>query len=120
MVIYLAALNGIDKALYESADIDGASAIHKFFHVTIPGIKHQLLYTLVLTTVAQFNIYGQPLMFSKGAPGESTRVLMMYIRELAFGSGESIAGLASAMAVILGLCIMAVSAIQFRLMRNKD
>lgn len=120
MVIYLAALNGIDKALYEAADIDGANAIHKFFNVTLPGLKNQLAYTLVITTIAQFNIYGQPLMFSKGGPNNSTRVLMMYIRELAFGSGDSIAGLASAMAVILGMCIMAVSVVQYKLMSNKD
>jgi multiple sugar transport system permease protein len=120
MIIYLAALSGIDRSLYEAAEIDGANAIQRFFTITLPGLKNQLAYTVVLTTIAQFNIYGQPLMFSKGGPKESTRVLMMYIRELAFGSGESIAGLASAMAVILGLCIMAVSVIQFVLMRNKD
>ena len=120
MIIYLAALNGIDKALYEAAEIDGANVIQKFFYVTLPGLKNQIAYTLVITTIAQLNIYGQPLMFSKGGPNNSTRVLMMYIRELAFGSGESIAGLASAMAVILGLCIMAVSVVQFTLMRNKD
>ncbi|MFZ5351089.1 MAG: carbohydrate ABC transporter permease [Bacillota bacterium] len=120
MVIYLAGLNGIEKTLYEAAEIDGANTIQKFFNVTIPGLKNQLVYTLVLTTIAQFNVYGQPLMFSKGAPGESTRVLMMYIRELAFGTGESIAGLASAMAVVLGLCILAVSIIQFSFSRKMD
>jgi multiple sugar transport system permease protein len=120
LVIYLAALAGIRQDLYESASIDGANAVHKFFSITLPGLKHPLAYTLVLTTIAQFNIYGQPLMFSKGGPKATTHVMMMYIRELAFGSGQSIAGLASAMSVMLGLCILAVSTFQFILMRNND
>lgn len=120
MVIYQAALADIPEQLYEAASLDGAGAIRKFISVTLPGIKNQLAYTIVITTIAQFNIYGQPLMFSKGGPRGSTHVLLMYIRQLAFGSGESLAGLASAMAVMLGLCILAVSVFQFILMRNRD
>ena len=73
-----------------------------------------------MTTISQFNVYGQPLMVTKGGPNDSTRVLLMYIQQNAFGSGQSIAGMSSALAVILGLCIMVVSAVQFVLLRNKD
>lgn len=120
MVIYQAALNGISKDFYEAADIDGASSIQKFFSITLPAIRGQILYTLVMTTIAQFNVYGQPLMLTGGGPNNSTRVLLMYIQQNAFGSGQSIAGVASAMAVILGGCIMVVSAIQFKFLRNKE
>jgi multiple sugar transport system permease protein len=44
----------------------------------------------------------------------------MYIQSNAFGSGQSLAGIASAMAVILGLCIMLVSLIQFFFLRQRD
>lgn len=120
MVIYQAALNGISKDFYEAADIDGATSIQKFFSITLPAIRGQILYTLVMTTIAQFNVYGQPLMLTGGGPNNSTRVLLMYIQQNAFGSGQSIAGIASAMAVILGGCIMVVSAIQFKFLRNKE
>lgn len=120
MVIYQAALNGISKDFYEAADIDGATSVQKFFKITLPAIRGQILYTVVMTTIAQFNIYGQPLMLTAGGPNNSTRVLLMYIQQNAFGSGQSIAGMASAMAVILGLCIMVVSAIQFKFLNNKD
>lgn len=120
MVIYQAALNGISKDFYEAADIDGASAFQKFTKITLPAIKGQILYTLVMTTIAQFNIYGQPLMLTGGGPNNSTRVLLMYIQQNAFGSGQSIAGISSAMAVILGVCIMIVSAIQFKLLRKEN
>lgn len=120
MVIYQAALNGIPRDFYEAADIDGASSIQKFMKITLPSIRGQILYTVVMTTIAQFNVYGQPLMLTGGGPNNSTRVLLMYIQQNAFGSGQSIAGIASAMAVVLGMCIMVVSAIQFKLLRKKD
>ncbi|EUJ46885.1 carbohydrate ABC transporter permease [Listeria riparia] len=120
MIIYQAALNGISKDFYEAADIDGATSVQKFFRITLPSIRAQLLYTVVMTTIAQFNVYGQPLMLTKGGPSGSTTVLLMYIQQNAFGTGQSIAGIASAMAVILGLCIMAVSAVQFFFLRNKN
>lgn len=120
MVIYLAALNGVSKDLLEAASLDGAGPVSRFFKVVLPSIKFQILFTLVTTTIAQFNIYGQPLMLTQGGPNDSTRVLLMYIQQNAFGRGASIAGMSSAMAVMLGLCIMVVSAFQFFLLKDKD
>lgn len=117
MIIYLAALSGIDQTLYEAAKVDGAGMLRQFIHVTIPGIIYPLAYTTVLTTIAQFNVYGQPFMLTGGGPRNSTRVLLMYIRENAFGTGGSIAGISSAMALILGVCIMIVSIFQLLIIR---
>lgn len=120
MIIYQAALNGISKDYYEAAEIDGATPVQQFFKITLPSIRSQILYTVVMTTIAQFNIYGQPLMLTNGGPDSSTSVLLMYIQQNAFGSGQSIAGIASAMAIILGICIMIVSAIQFVFLRDNS
>lgn len=120
MVIYQAALAGVSADLYEAASLDGAGAVSKFFRITLPSIKNQIAYTLVMTTIAQLNIYGQPLMLSKGGPAGSTSVLLMYIRQIAFGTGDSIAGIASAMAVMLGLCIIFVASLQFYFLREKE
>ncbi len=119
MIIYQAALSGISREYYEAAEIDGANSTQKFFRITLPAIRPQILYTLVLTTIAQFNVYGQPLMLTGGGPNDSTRVLLMNIQANAFGSGNSIAGIASAMACVLGLCIMIISAIQFKLLKTR-
>ena len=116
MVIYIAAIAGVDKELYEAGSIDGAGALAKFRFITLPSIKFQILYTTVMTTTACFNIYGQPLMLTEGGPNSSTSVLMMYIRNLAFGTGESIAGMGSAMAMLLGLVIFIISLTQLKFM----
>lgn len=120
LIIYVAALSGVPREQLEAAELDGAGSITKFFKISLPNIKYQLLFTTVMTTIAQFNIYGQPLMLTGGGPNNSTRVLMMYIQQNAFGSGTSVAGISSAMAIILGLVIMCVSVIQFYAMRKSE
>ncbi len=118
MIIYRASINGVAKDLYEAADIDGAGAIRKFFSITLPSIRFPVIYTFVMTTAGAFNVFGQPLMMTDGGPRQSTHVLMMYIRQLAFGNGESIAGMASALAVLLGLVILVISALQYYVMNR--
>lgn len=119
MIIYRAALAAVPKELYESADMDGANSWRKFLNITLPSIRFQLLYTLVMTTLRCFNIYGQPVMLTNGGPNQTTTVLMMYIKNLAFGTGQSLAGMASAMAILLGLIMVIISVIQY-LWLSKD
>lgn len=120
LIIYVAALQTVSKEQLEAADIDGASGFDKFFRVSLPNIRFQLLFTTVTTTIAQFNIYGQPLMLTGGGPNNTTRVLMMYIRQNAFGRGISAAGMSSAMATLLGIVIMLVAMVQLFLNHRAD
>lgn len=118
MIIYRASISGVSKDLYEAAEMDGAGPIRRFSSVTLPSIRFPLIFTFVMTTAGAFNVFGQPLMMTDGGPRQSTHVLMMYIRQLAFGNGESIAGMASAMAVLLGLVILVISALQYYVMNR--
>lgn len=121
MIIYIAALAGVDTSIIEASEIDGANFLQRFWYVTLPSIKFPLTYTLVTAVISQFNIYGQPLLLNAtNNPVESVYVLLMYIRNLAFGTGNPIAGMSSAMAVCLGLVIGVVSLVQLRLMREQD
>lgn len=119
MIIYRSAITAVPAELYEAASLDGAGAVRSFFNVTLPSIQLPLLYTTVMTTTISFNVFGQPMMLTEGGPAGSTTVLMMEVRELAFGGGPSITGIASAMAVLLGIVLMAISAIQFIIMSRR-
>ncbi len=119
LIIYIAALSGIDKSILEAADLDGAGGWQRFIKITVPTIQFPLTYTLIVSVIAQFNIYGQPLILTGGGPSESTFVLLMYIRNLAFGTGNSVAGMASAMATCLGVIIGAISVGQLILLRKQ-
>ena len=115
MVIYQSALASIPHELYEAAAVDGANERQKFMSITLPNMRYPLMYTLVLAVVAQFNIYGQPLMLTGFANNEGNAVLLMYVYENAVK--KQVAGISAAMALVLGVCIMVVSFIQIRLMR---
>ncbi|WP_346729208.1 carbohydrate ABC transporter permease [Lederbergia citrea] len=119
MILFLASLQDVSPELHEAAKIDGANAIHRFWHVTLPGIKNQMIFILIMTTIASFNIFGQPFMATKGGPGTDTKVLLMYIQEVAF-TGSSEAGVASAMAIIMGFFLVIVSVIQFKVIGKED
>ncbi len=117
MVIYQSALAGIPRDHYEAASIDGANAWQKFWNITLPGIRYPLAYTLTHSIVSQFNIYAQVDILLGYDNGEANAVLMMYIRDTAFKQG--VAGIASAMALVLGVCIAVCTAMQVRVMREE-
>ena len=117
LLIYIAAFSGVDISILESAAIDGAGGFTRFFRIMLPMIRFPLAYTIIISVISQFNIYGQPLMLTPNL--ESTTVLLIYIRNLAFGTGNPIAGVSSAMAVCLGLIIGTVAVIQTQLLRKQ-
>lgn len=117
MVLFLAGLADIPVTLYESTRIDGANSFQQFIYITIPCLKRTLLYVLVMTNLAQFNVYGQPAMITGGGPGESTQVLMMYIRNVAFSQFRM--GASTAMSLIMGLFLIGFSVLQFKALKPK-
>jgi multiple sugar transport system permease protein len=119
MILFLAGLQDIPQHLYEAAKIDGANLWQRFWNVTLPGLKGPMLFVVIMTTIASFNVFGQPHIATRGGPGDDTKVLMMYIREVAFTGGDPKAGMASAMSMIMALVMIVISVIQFRWM-NKE
>ena len=112
MVIYQSALASVPQDQYEAASVDGAGTIQKFFNVTLPNMTYPLMYTLVTSVVAQFNIYGQPDILVGFSNAEANAVLLQYVNSVK----KQVAGMSSAMAVILGLFIMCVTFVQMRMM----
>ncbi|TDM05250.1 sugar ABC transporter permease [Macrococcus lamae] len=118
MVIFINALNDVSEEMYEAADIDGATSVDKFRFITLPTIKPVLLFVLVTSTIASFNVYGQPYLMTRGGPGDSTEVLLMGIVKQAFTLREI--GSASAMAVLMTLIIICISIFQFIFLNRKE
>ena len=116
MVVFMSGLSGIPQSYYEAADLDGANVFVKFWKITLPCMRFPLLYTTVMTTIGAFNVYGQPALF--GGP-ENTQVLMIHIQQRAFGSDIAMAGIASAMSVLLGIIISVFSGLQFKMQKGE-
>lgn len=117
MIIFINALNEVPEELYEAAAIDGASSWNKFRHITIPTIKPIILFVTITSTIASFNIYGQPHLMTRGGPGNSTEVLLMGIVRRAFEQREL--GQASAMAILMSILMITVSVVQFKIANGK-
>ncbi|MEH0688647.1 sugar ABC transporter permease [Vibrio cholerae] len=109
LIIFSAGIQEISTELYEAADIDGANKFYQFLYVTIPGLKNQLTYAVVMTILASANVFGQPLLMTGGGPGDSTRSISMLIREVAFEGTVPRAGQASAMSMTFGMIIIVIS-----------
>jgi multiple sugar transport system permease protein len=117
MIIFINALNEVPEEMYEASSIDGAGAWQKFIHITLPSIRRVLIFVIITSTIASFNIYGQPYLMTRGGPGESTKVLLMGIVDQAFEQRQL--GSASAMAIIMSLLMILISVIQYKLSNVK-
>ena len=116
MVLFLAGLQGVPEQVYEAARIDGATGWRQFWQITLPLLKPTTLLVTVMTTLASFNIFGQPYMTTLGGPGVATRTAVMMIRNEAFKDFRM--GSASSMAWVIGVIMMIISVAQFRLMKD--
>jgi multiple sugar transport system permease protein len=118
MVIFINALNEVPEELYEASSLDGATRWQKLIYITLPSIRNVMLFVIVTSTIASFNIYGQPFLMTRGGPGESTKVLLMNIVDEAFKQRQL--GTAAAMSLLMSLIMIMISIIQFRLTREKE
>ncbi|MBV9823668.1 MAG: sugar ABC transporter permease [Actinobacteria bacterium] len=71
-LIYLAGMQAIDSGLYEAAAIDGASRWQQFRHVTLPGLRPTILFTIVVSTIGAAQLFGEPLLYHNGIPNGGT------------------------------------------------
>ncbi len=117
MILYLAALGDVPVQLYEAAEIDGAGAWRKAWHVTLPMISPVLFFTLVMGLIGSFQYFAQAWIITpNGQPGDSTLFYALYLFYNAFLYLRM--GYASAQAWILFLVIVAATVLVFRTTRR--
>ncbi len=86
MIILLAALELINRDLYEAVRIDGGSAWHEFRHVTLPGLRRTIFALVVGVVVANIQFFIEPYVLTGGGPKDSTMSLLLFSYNRAFGS----------------------------------
>jgi ABC-type sugar transport system permease subunit len=93
-ISFLAGMKAIPADLYEAAAVDGAGALQRFRHVTVPGLKNIVIIVMLLSTIWTFNDFQIIYILTKGGPGGTTMVMPVFTYETAFGAqrlGEAIA-----------------------------
>lgn len=109
--IYSAAITGLPRDLYESADIDGANAVQKFMKITVPLLQPTTFFLTITGIIGSFKVFGYTNVMTAGGPGTATYTLVYYIYTSAFKYYRM--GYGSAIAVILFLMLLVVTIIQW-------
>jgi multiple sugar transport system permease protein len=107
VIIYLAGLQDVPRELYEAANIDGATAMEKVWHVTIPSISPVIFFNLIMGIIGSLQIFAVPFIMTKGGPARSTYFYTMYLYDNGFMYLKM--GYASAMAWIQLLLVLALT-----------
>jgi len=110
MLIYLASMANIPQSLYESADIEGAGPLRKWWHITVPLLSGTTTFLMITGAIAALQVFAQVLMLTDGGPGISTQVVVYRVYTSAFRDFDF--GLSSAMALILFIAIMVITIAQ--------
>ncbi len=115
IVYYLSGLQAIPTDHYEAAQIDGANAIQKFIHITLPGIKPVLIYVITITVLGGFSMFTESVaLWQQNNAGGVGRTIVGYMYMVGFKKNSL--GLASAVGLVLLGLVVAVNLIQLVLM----
>lgn len=114
IIIYMAALHGIDNTYFEAAEIDGATFLQKVRYIVFPLCKPTTLFLLVTGIIGSFQVFMNAYMMTGGGPDNNTTMIGLLIFNNAFTYGKY--GLACAQAIILALVIGLLTMLQFKVM----
>jgi multiple sugar transport system permease protein len=117
ILLYLAALQGISKELYDAAAVDGATKFKAFTNVTIPGVRPATVLVVILATITGANLFTEPYLLTNGGgpDGASTSpVFVMYQKGIEQGNPD----VAAAIGVILVILVLLISLVNKRLLER--
>jgi multiple sugar transport system permease protein len=117
MLILIAGLQSIPEDLYEAARLDGAGAIRRFRHVTLPMLGPTMLFVAVITMIGYFQVFTEPYVMTAGGPLKATETVVLLMYEEGFRWWRM--GVAASYAFALFLIIMVGTLVQTRLQRVK-
>jgi arabinosaccharide transport system permease protein len=111
MIYFLSALQAIPEELYESADIDGAGTVNKFFRITLPLIKPTGIYVLTLVVFEGYRMFSESFVFwQDGNPGDIGLTITRYIYQEAFHQNDM--GFGSAIGITMLFIVLLINLIQ--------
>ncbi|MFD3660029.1 carbohydrate ABC transporter permease [Streptomyces sp. NPDC058659] len=120
-LIYLAGMQSIPDELYEAAAMDGASRWRQFLHVTLPGLRPTIVFTVVVSTIGATQLFGEPLLLEgsiSGGISHQYQTLGLYMYEQGWGFFHL--GRAAAIAWVMFLLIVVLVGVNALLARRRS
>ena len=118
MIFYLAALQNIDRSIYEAARIDGVPPWARFWYITLPMLKPVILFTTVISTIGTLQLFDEPYNLTDGGPAQATMTLSYYIYDLTFRFMPSF-GYSSTVSWVIVVLVGILSFVQFVIARDR-
>jgi multiple sugar transport system permease protein len=112
MVIFLAGLKNIPRELHEAAVVDGASALQRFRHVTLPLLSPTTFFVAIMAIIGSFQVFNLVFIMTRGGPANATQVLLTRMYEVGFSFLKL--GEAAAISWVLFGLILIATLVQFR------
>ena len=119
MVFYLSGMQGIDDSIYESAQIDGASAFARFRYITLPMLKPIILFTTINSTIGTLQLFDEVVNITDGGPANATITISQYIYNTMFKYNSNF-GYASAISYVIVILVVVLSFIQMKVGDKND
>jgi multiple sugar transport system permease protein len=116
MLVFLGGVQAIPADLYESAGLDGAGTVERFWHITLPLLKRVLLFVVVMTSIESFKLFTPVYVMTAGGPQDSTNAVVFQIFRTGFRYYEL--GYAAALSFLLLVVVMLLMWLQFRALRT--
>jgi ABC-type sugar transport system permease subunit len=116
-VLFLAAMQGIPRTIYDAAAVDGAVGIRAFARVTVPLLRPTMMFACIMATIWNLQLFDTPFVLTNGGPGFSSTTMVLYVYDQAFSYNDM--GLAAAMSIVLLGIILVFSLLQYRLFRRE-
>jgi len=122
MIYFLAALQSVDKSLEEAARIDGANRFQVFWNVTLPSMRHVVVFVLITCISGSFQLFELPLALlpdtNGRGPDNSGLTVIGYLYQTGFEAGDL--GLGSAVGWVVAAVILSLSLLQVKLSRATE
>jgi multiple sugar transport system permease protein len=118
MVFLLAALQSIDKSLYQVAELDGATKWDMFWHITLSSLKPSIIVVAILEAIWMFCSFDLVFLLTNGGPANETLTLSLYIYKMAFPAKNMAYG--TALSVIMFIFLIIFTIFYFRLVGRKQ
>lgn len=115
MILFLAGLQSIPETYYDAAKVDGANALQRFWHVTLPLLRPTIALTVVINIIGSMQVFTPVQLMTQGGPARATEVVVLLIFNTTFGFFKYSYG--ATMAFVLFVIILTLSLLQLRLLR---
>ncbi len=118
-ILLMAGMLGIDTALFEAAEVDGATSTQIFFKITLPLLRPILIYVMVTSLIGGLQMFDVPQILTNGSgdPMRSTMTLIMYLNKHLFSKNY---GMAGALSVLMFIVTGALSLLIFKFTNSEN